>query len=261
MVASISSSTVSNWSDTLFNKLDTKKQGYVDQSDLTAALGADEAGSTANSDDAAEMLKQIDGDGDGKITKSELSTAVSKVADELNAQFDSSRVDKSQAEAAAGTTAAASAAGSARGVANTDDAASSDDEALSVSSTTGTGSTTVSKAAGGGGGGGAAPASSSTDTNKYVQAADTDANGEVSDTEAAAYKKLLEKMAEHAAEAHGTHGAKGGEKAGEAKSADSTDNADSDLARALDQLKQYVDNSGAAGSTTSSTSQAVDTTA
>ena len=263
MVASISSSTVSNWSDSLFNKLDTKKQGYVDQSDLAAALGTDETGSTRNSDDAAEMLKQIDGDGDGKITKSELSTAVSKVADELNAQFDSSRVDKSQAEEAAGTTAAAGAMGSAKGAANTDAAASSDDDAaLSVSSTTGTGSTAVARgAAPTGGGSGAASASSSTDTNKYVQAADTDANGEVSDTEAAAYKKLLEKMAEHAQEAHAAHGPKGNEKGSGAKPADSTDSADSDLARALDQLKQYVDNSGAAGSTTASTSQAVDTTA
>lgn len=95
MLASISSSTVSNWSDSLLSKLDTKKQGYVNQSNLAAALGTDEAGSTTNKDDAAAMLKQIDGDSDGKITKSELSSAIGKVADELNAQFDSSRVGKS----------------------------------------------------------------------------------------------------------------------------------------------------------------------
>jgi hypothetical protein len=230
MVASISSSTVSNWSDSLFNKLDTKKQGYVDQSDLAAALGTDETGTTTNSDDAAEMLKQIDGDGDGKITKSELSTAISKVADELNAQFDSSRVDKSQAGAT--------------GIASTDEAATDDEDDTSVSAT---GSTSTASAAKGappaGGGGGAAPAASSTESeNKYVQAADTDSNGEVSDEEAAAYKKLM------AAAAEGKHGAKHGEKADGADS-------DKDLARALDLLKNYVDNSGSTTQATSSISE------
>jgi hypothetical protein len=179
MVASISNSTVNNWSESLFNKLDTKRQGYVDQADL-AALGTDEADATANSEDAAAMLKQIDGDDDGKISKSELSTAIGKVADELNAQFDSSRVDKSQAMGAP----------PARG--------------------------------------GAAPvaASSTGADNKYVQAADTDTDGTVSDAEAAAYKKLM------AAQAEGTSGSKV-----------DGDGSEQELARALDQLKQYVENS------------------
>jgi hypothetical protein len=179
MVASIGSSTVNNWSESLFNKLDTKKQGFVDQADLAAALGTDEAGSTANSDAAAEMVKQFDGDSDGKITQSELSAAVSKVADELNAQFDSSRVEKSQATGAPPA-------------------------------------------------GGAAPvgASSTGSDNKYVQAADTDTDGTVSDAEAAAYKKLM------AAQAEGTSGS----------NIDGADS-DKDLARALDQLQQYVENS------------------
>ena len=214
MVASISSSTVSNWSESLLNKLDTKKQGYVDQTDLDAALGTDEAGATANADDAAEMLKQIDGDDDGKITKSELSTAIGKVADELNAQFDSSRVDKTQAGTVAGTGAAAS----------------EEDDDTAVAATGAASSAGAAKgAAPAGGGGGAAPvsASSSTSDNKYVQAADTDTDGTVTDEEAAAYKKLL------AAQAEGKPG-------------DKVDNGgdDKDLARALDQLKQYVENSG-----------------
>ncbi|WP_332876224.1 EF-hand domain-containing protein [Massilia sp. S19_KUP03_FR1] len=233
MVASISSSTVSNWSDSLFNKLDTKKQGYVDQSDLAAALGTDETGSTTNSDDAATMLKQFDGDSDGKITKSELSSAISKVADELNAQFDSSRVDKSQVAAAG-----------AAGVADTDDASSTDEDDSTVSATASASTASSTKAAPAAGGGTATAASSTESTNKYVQAADTDTSGDVSDDEAAAYKKLMAKQAE----------AKAGPKPSEA--ADS----DKDLARALDMLKQYVDNSGAAGSTSSATST-VDTSA
>ena len=223
MVASISSSTVSNWSDSLFNKLDTKKQGYVDQSDLVAALGTDEAGSTANADDAAEMLKQIDGDNDGKITKSELSTAISKVADELNAQFDSSRVDKSQAGAT--------------GTANVDETTDDDDDTAVAATGSASSAASGTKAAPAGGGGGAAPVSSSSSTestNKYVQAADTDSSGEVSDDEAAAYKKLLAAQAE----------------AKQNKPPEGADS-DKDLARALDMLKNYVDNSGDAKQATS----------
>ena len=232
MVAPISSSTVSNWSDSLFNKLDTKKQGYVDQSDLVAALGTDEAGSTANADDAAEMLKQIDGDNDGKITKSELSTAISKVADELNAQFDSSRVDKSQAGPPPAPPAGAT------GMANVDETSTDDEDDTAVAAT-GSASSAASgtKAAPAGGGGGAAAVSSSSSTestNKYVQAADTDSSGEVSDDEAAAYKKLLAAQAE-AKQNKPPEGADG----------------DKDLSRALDMLKNYVDNSGDAKQATS----------
>jgi Ca2+-binding EF-hand superfamily protein len=232
MVASISSSTVSNWSESLFNKLDTKKQGYVDQSDLAAALGTDETGATDNADDAAAILKQIDGDDDGKITQSELSTAISKVADELNAQFDSSRVDKSQAGAT--------------GMANVDEAGTEEEDATAVAATgaTSTASATRAAPAAGGGAAPAAAASSTESTNKYVQAADTDSSGEVSDDEAAAYKKLMAKQAE----------AQSGPKPGAPADGD-----DKDLARALDQLKQYVENSGAAGGATASST--VDTSA
>jgi hypothetical protein len=205
MVASISSSTVNNWSASLFSKLDTKKQGYVDQADLAAALGTDATGSTTNSDDAAEMVKQFDGDGDGKITQSELSSAISKVADELNAQFDSSRVDKSQAGAAA-----------------------SDEDDTAVSATGAASTAGAARGAPPGGGGGAVPvsASSSTSDNKYVQAADTDTDGTVTDEEAAAYKKLLASQAE-------------------GKQVNGSDS-DKDVARALDLLKNYVENSGSA---------------
>lgn len=245
MVAAISSSTVTNWSDSLFSKLDTKKQGYVDQSDLAAALSTDEPDSTTTSDDAAAMVKQIDGDGDGKITKSELSSAISKVSDELNAQFDNSRLDKSQVAAAAGALGAT-------GVATTDEAASTDtdtDDAVNVSSTGSSSSAGGARSAPPAGGGGAS-ATSSSDENKYVQAADTDASGVVSDDEAAAYKKLMAAQAEHAHAAH-----KGG-KPEAASGTDETGSTDSDrdLARALDMLKQYTANSGVTGSATSTSS-------
>lgn len=269
MVASISSSTVSNWSDSLFNKLDTKKQGYIDASDLASALGTDSTDTAANSSDAADMMKQIDSDGDGKITQSELSTAVSKVADQLNAQFDSSRVDKSQAGTPPDGPPPAPPAGatSTTGADTTDSADSTDstDDALNVSASSASG-TGGAKGAAPAGGGGSASSASSTDTNKYVQAADTDANGKVSDDEAAAYKKLMAAQAEKSGHAHGHHG--GGGKAGSADSSDSssdsstssTSSSDMDLSRALDMLKQYVSNSGDTSSATS-TSSSVSVTA
>lgn len=262
MVASISSSTVSNWSDSLFNKLDTKKQGYVDASDLATALGTDSTDTAANASDAADMMKEIDGDGDGKITQSELSTAISKVADQLNAQFDSSRVDKSQA----GTPpdgpppTPPSGATATTGADTTDSADSTDsaDDALNVSASSASSTGGAKGAAPAGGGGSAA---SSTDTNKYVQAADTDANGTVSDDEAAAYKKLMAAQAEKSGHAHGHHGGGKAEKADSADSStDSTSAAsssDQDLSRALDMLKQYVSNSGDSSTTSSSSSVSV----
>ena len=81
MVASISSSTASQWADALFTKLDTKKQGYLDADELKAALG-----SNASSDSAAAVLKQFDADGNGQVSKTELSDAVNKVVEQLNAQ-------------------------------------------------------------------------------------------------------------------------------------------------------------------------------
>jgi Ca2+-binding EF-hand superfamily protein len=95
MVASISSNTnsVSNWADSVFSKLDTKNQGYIEKSDLQSALSATgDAGST-QSDDIDSAFSALDGDGDGKVTKSELTDAMTKLSDQLNAQFDASRMN------------------------------------------------------------------------------------------------------------------------------------------------------------------------
>ncbi|MES2127054.1 MAG: EF-hand domain-containing protein [Pseudomonadota bacterium] len=81
MVASISSSTASQWADKLFTNLDTKKQGYIDADELQAALGKD-----ATSEDATKVLKQFDANGDGQVSKTELSDAINKVVEQLNAQ-------------------------------------------------------------------------------------------------------------------------------------------------------------------------------
>jgi hypothetical protein len=98
MVASVtgsgSGSGISNWADSVFSKLDTKNQGYIDKSDLTSALSSVSGGDgTDTSGDADDIVKALDGDGDGKVTKSELTDAMTKLTDQLNAQFDASRVN------------------------------------------------------------------------------------------------------------------------------------------------------------------------
>ncbi len=90
MVANISGG-LSKWTDAVFSRLDTKNQGYIEKSDLQGALsGVD--GSATQSSDVDDAFSALDGDGDGKVTKSELTDAMTKLSDQLNAQFDASRV-------------------------------------------------------------------------------------------------------------------------------------------------------------------------
>jgi hypothetical protein len=94
MVTSIGSSSggLSKWADSVFSKLDTKKQGYIEKSDLQSALsGVD--GSATQSTDIDDAFGALDGDGDGKVTRSELTDAMTKLSDQFNAQFDASRMN------------------------------------------------------------------------------------------------------------------------------------------------------------------------
>ncbi len=171
MVASISSSTVSDWSNALYAKLDTKNQGFIDQSGLELAFAkatgaapvspTDTGNNTSASGSNAEadqLFAQLDSNRDGKVTKSELSSAIGKLADELNAQVDQSRVAK---------------AGGDQHVARPHRPEPG---------------TVVAPPPAGASGGASASASA---TASYIAAADTNGDGTVSATEAAAYQKLL----------------------------------------------------------------------
>ncbi|MBW7900994.1 MAG: EF-hand domain-containing protein [Rhodocyclaceae bacterium] len=72
----------------LFSALDTDSQGYIEQADLETAFG--KIGTDANG--AAELFAQLDGDGDGKVTQDEFSSAMQAAADELDAQFGAMRM-------------------------------------------------------------------------------------------------------------------------------------------------------------------------
>lgn len=80
----------------LFAKLDTSGQGYIQQSDLEAALSsvssATSASSTAASGSADALFAQLDGDSDGKVTQQEFSDGLQKLAEQLDGQFNSMRM-------------------------------------------------------------------------------------------------------------------------------------------------------------------------
>ena len=75
--------------DKLFSKLDTKGQGYIEKSDLQSAF--DQVLSKTPSVD--DIFKALDGDGDGKVTKQEMSGSVQKLADQLIGQLQSMRMN------------------------------------------------------------------------------------------------------------------------------------------------------------------------
>ncbi|HEX5126802.1 MAG TPA: EF-hand domain-containing protein [Rhodocyclaceae bacterium] len=88
MSMSIGSSTASSIASQLFSQLDTKGQGYIDQSDLqtavdqlsTANASATSGSSTASVDD---VFKQMDTNGDGKVTEQEMADSLQKLSDQL----------------------------------------------------------------------------------------------------------------------------------------------------------------------------------
>jgi len=88
MMSSISSSMASSWANKLFTQLEAKNQGYIEQSDLASAFSKVSDDST----DVEDIFSQIDSDSDGKVTKDEMTTALQQIADELDSQFNSMRM-------------------------------------------------------------------------------------------------------------------------------------------------------------------------
>ncbi|MEW5788726.1 MAG: EF-hand domain-containing protein [Pseudomonadota bacterium] len=88
MIGGISSSSAfTQMASTLFSKLDSKNQGYVEQSDLESAFST--LGSSGAS--AEQVFSTLDGDGDGKVTETEFSDSLQSLLDELQGQMQASR--------------------------------------------------------------------------------------------------------------------------------------------------------------------------
>lgn len=89
MISSISGS-ASQIASSIFSKLDTSNKGYIEQADLQSALS--KINGNDDSSDTDELFSSLDSDSDGKLTESELSSGISNLLNELNSQFNSSRV-------------------------------------------------------------------------------------------------------------------------------------------------------------------------
>lgn len=86
-------SQVSSMASSLFAKLDTKKQGYFELSDLKSAFETIQD----QQSQPDEVFAMLDGNGDGKVTQSELTSSMQSVADSLDAQFNDMRMSMAMA--------------------------------------------------------------------------------------------------------------------------------------------------------------------
>lgn len=78
----------------LFSRLDTKGQGFIEQSDLQSAFSQvfGNASSSQANDASSQLFSALDGDSNGKVTESEFSSGMQKLAEALDSQAFSSRM-------------------------------------------------------------------------------------------------------------------------------------------------------------------------
>lgn len=232
----------SKMAENLFSKLDTQNKGYLDTADFANALQglssktstsstttASTSGTgltasstnTSSSVSADQVLSALDTNGDGKVTKDEMSSNLKKMAAELDSQFNAMRM--AQAGGQAGGMPPPPPRESDRDRDN--DAGMSKDQLTQVASTT-----TDSKLA----------ALTSKMASNF-DAADTNGDGKVSRTEAMTYDQKTQSTSSTASTSKTTSTA--------ATSTDSTTATDSSKSesetlvfkRILDLMKQYRD--------------------
>lgn len=75
----------------LFSRLDSKNQGYIEKSDLQSAFDQI-SGSSSSGSSVDDVFSQLDNDGDGKVTKQEMSDSLAKMAEQLDSQFNNLRM-------------------------------------------------------------------------------------------------------------------------------------------------------------------------
>lgn len=240
----------SKMAENLFSKLDTQNKGYLDTADFANALQglssktstsstttASTSGTgltasstnTSSSVSADQVLSALDTNGDGKVTKDEMSSNLKKMAAELDSQFNAMRM--AQAGGQAGGMPPPPPRESDRDGDN--DAGMSKDQLTQVASTT-----TDSKLA----------ALTSKMASNF-DAADTNGDGKVSRTEAMTYDQKTQSTSSTASTSKTTSTA--------ATSTDSTTATDSSKSesetlvfkRILDLMKQYRDQATAGVST------------
>ena len=84
-MANVSRHDPSRMASNIFSKLDTKGQGYIEESDLQSAFSQvfSATGSSAASSEASSLFSALDSDSNGQVTESEFSSSVQKLAEAL----------------------------------------------------------------------------------------------------------------------------------------------------------------------------------
>jgi Ca2+-binding EF-hand superfamily protein len=92
-MSTISSSLASSWASSIFSKLDTSNQGYIDKAGLQSAFDSISSSSSSSSSSSVDdLFSSMDSDSDGKVTKSELTSSLEQLATQLNNAFDQMRM-------------------------------------------------------------------------------------------------------------------------------------------------------------------------
>lgn len=76
--------------ENLFSQIDTSSQGYIEKADLQAALDKTSSGSSSSVDD---LFTKLDSDSDGKVTKQEFSDVLTALAEQMDQQYSSMRMN------------------------------------------------------------------------------------------------------------------------------------------------------------------------
>jgi len=80
---------MSQMTSKLFSQLDTKNQGYIEQSDLETAFSS--ISSTDSSTSVEAIFNQLDADGNGKVTEQEMSASMKELTEQFESSFNASR--------------------------------------------------------------------------------------------------------------------------------------------------------------------------
>jgi Ca2+-binding EF-hand superfamily protein len=180
MTSAISSSASSLLSAALFAKLDTKKQGYLEKTDLETAMSSIDGSdsSSSSTDNVDQLFTSMDSNQDGKVTQDEMSTAINNVLDQLNGQL----------QAAGSQAASAAPPPPPPSTDSADDQGYTEDQLTTIASTTKDDKL----------------ASLMTQVAANFDSADTNHDGKVTGAEAIAYKKSTEESSSSTASSSAT---------------------------------------------------------
>jgi len=96
------SSLTSNMAATLFARMDSENQGYIDKSQFEDSFSNTSTGKTSGNTpqtiDFSQIFATLDTDSDGKVTESEFSAGLQNIADQVDEQLGQLRMDQAMGQ-------------------------------------------------------------------------------------------------------------------------------------------------------------------